>query len=387
MCDGVLSTEGRNRPGIIPAPLGDFPDTRTLLTAAEDMATPPSACAVSVCPQIVVLIEEDPAVLDTYSRYFESRAVGVSGAATPEEGLRAVAELRPDLVITDISFRTGTHGVDVVHRLKGRAETEGIPLVVLTDRPVAELPAGTRRDVELFLRKPMDSAGRARCRYVARVYHRLEAVEIMDNLIDTAAHLGQLAVAFLLALPIAWDREQKERSAGLRTFTLVAISTCGFLMAARSSLGPSADAESRVWQGLLTGIGFIGSGAILKTEGSVTRHRHGREYLEHGRRRRSSCLRQLRHRRRSQFREFCRLAMAGSVQSHCRRHGSGSELPRPHSVSARYLNAAAVEPPRTVLIRPLRAFRRSRRVTFSNQATLLDNCRWLLRLTVELGVI
>jgi len=91
----------------------------------------------------------------------------------------------------------------------------------------------------------------------------------MDNLIDTAAHLGQLAVAFLLALPIAWDREQKERSAGLRTFTLVAISTCGFLMAARSSLGPSADAESRVWQGLLTGIGFIGSGAILKTEGSV----------------------------------------------------------------------------------------------------------------------
>lgn len=73
----------------------------------------------------------------------------------------------------------------------------------------------------------------------------------------------------MLALPIARDREQKERSAGLRTFTLVAISTCGFLIAARSSIGPSADAESRVWQGLLTGIGFIDSGAILKTEGSA----------------------------------------------------------------------------------------------------------------------
>ena len=91
----------------------------------------------------------------------------------------------------------------------------------------------------------------------------------MENLVEVARHLGQLTVAFVLALPIAWDREKNERSAGLRTFTLVAISTCGFLIAARSSLGAGPDAESRVWQGLLTGIGFIGSGAILKTEGSV----------------------------------------------------------------------------------------------------------------------
>jgi putative Mg2+ transporter-C (MgtC) family protein len=89
------------------------------------------------------------------------------------------------------------------------------------------------------------------------------------SLAETLGRLAQLAAAFLLALPIAWDREHRERSAGLRTFTLVAISTCGFLMAARSSIGPSNDAESRVWQGLLTGIGFIGSGAILKMEGAV----------------------------------------------------------------------------------------------------------------------
>ena len=93
----------------------------------------------------------------------------------------------------------------------------------------------------------------------------------MEYLTDAATHFAQLLIAFLLALPIAWDREQHERTAGLRTFTIVAMSTCGFLMAARSSFGvlPNADAESRVWQGLLTGIGFIGSGAILKTGGSV----------------------------------------------------------------------------------------------------------------------
>lgn len=91
----------------------------------------------------------------------------------------------------------------------------------------------------------------------------------MSGLIEACWHLLQLATAFLLALPIAWDREHRERSAGLRTFTLVAMSTCGILVAARGSLGSSADAESRVWQGLLTGIGFIGSGAIFKTEDGV----------------------------------------------------------------------------------------------------------------------
>ena len=91
----------------------------------------------------------------------------------------------------------------------------------------------------------------------------------MTDLAETLSHLGQLTVAFLLALPIAWDREQRERSAGLRTFTLVAIGSCGFLIAARSAFGGSIDAESRVWQGLLAGIGFIGSGAILKTKDNV----------------------------------------------------------------------------------------------------------------------
>lgn len=85
----------------------------------------------------------------------------------------------------------------------------------------------------------------------------------------TIDHLSRLGIAFVLALPIAWDREQRERSAGLRTFTIVAIATCGFLISARSVIGPSSDAESRVWQGLLAGIGFIGSGAILKTKDGV----------------------------------------------------------------------------------------------------------------------
>ncbi len=82
-------------------------------------------------------------------------------------------------------------------------------------------------------------------------------------------NLYLLSVAYALALPIAWDREREARSAGLRTFPLVAVASCGFMIVGMQVLS-STDAEARVMQGLITGIGFIGGGAILKSNGNVT---------------------------------------------------------------------------------------------------------------------
>jgi putative Mg2+ transporter-C (MgtC) family protein len=78
-----------------------------------------------------------------------------------------------------------------------------------------------------------------------------------------------IAIAFILALPIAWERSQRQRKIGLRTFPIVAIASCGFMLITRSLPGDGAEAQSRVIQGLLTGIGFIGGGAILKHEMQV----------------------------------------------------------------------------------------------------------------------
>lgn len=77
-------------------------------------------------------------------------------------------------------------------------------------------------------------------------------------------HLTHLGLAYLFALPMAFDRSQSTRSAGLRTFPLVAVASCGYTLLGISVLD-STDAEARVLQGIITGIGFIGGGAILKT--------------------------------------------------------------------------------------------------------------------------
>jgi putative Mg2+ transporter-C (MgtC) family protein len=82
-------------------------------------------------------------------------------------------------------------------------------------------------------------------------------------------HLVHLGIAYVLALPVAFDRDRASRGAGLRTFPLVAIAACGYTLVGISVLD-STDAEARVLQGLITGIGFIGGGAILKSKGNVS---------------------------------------------------------------------------------------------------------------------
>lgn len=79
------------------------------------------------------------------------------------------------------------------------------------------------------------------------------------------ADFGRLLAAFALALPIGWERQRASRSAGLRTFPLVAAASCAYALIVRTFDGATAETQSRLLQGLITGIGFIGGGAILKS--------------------------------------------------------------------------------------------------------------------------
>lgn len=82
--------------------------------------------------------------------------------------------------------------------------------------------------------------------------------------------LFKLGGAFLLAIPIALQRERSTRIMGLRTFPLTAVGSCGYVLVAVELLGLAAEPQARIIQGLMGGIGFLGAGAILK-EGSTVR--------------------------------------------------------------------------------------------------------------------
>jgi putative Mg2+ transporter-C (MgtC) family protein len=89
---------------------------------------------------------------------------------------------------------------------------------------------------------------------------------------DSLDHLVHLLVAFVLALPIGWHRAREEQSVGLRTFPLVSMASCGLVQTAISVIGASAPFNATILAGVVTGIGFIGAGAIIRQGDSATGH-------------------------------------------------------------------------------------------------------------------
>ncbi len=81
--------------------------------------------------------------------------------------------------------------------------------------------------------------------------------------------LATLVAAFALALPVAWHRERGPRHLGLRTLPLVAVASCGYALVGVQVAGGDPNALARLIQGLMTGIGFVGGGAILKQTDEV----------------------------------------------------------------------------------------------------------------------
>ena len=89
------------------------------------------------------------------------------------------------------------------------------------------------------------------------------------NLAQSGRQRAQLTGALILPLPIAWNRERADCVVGLRMFPLLARASCGFMLLEQSAFPGSPDAQARVLQGVITGTGFIGAGAILKQGGIV----------------------------------------------------------------------------------------------------------------------
>ena len=73
----------------------------------------------------------------------------------------------------------------------------------------------------------------------------------------------RLLLAVMLGAVLGYERERHESAAGLRTHMLVALGAALFVVAPQAA-GFEPQDVSRVLQGLIAGIGFLGAGAIIK---------------------------------------------------------------------------------------------------------------------------
>jgi len=85
--------------------------------------------------------------------------------------------------------------------------------------------------------------------------------------LPAAARMVQIAlrlvVAAILGGLMGWEREQQGKAAGLRTHMLVSLGAALFILVPQQA-GANEGDLTRVLQGIVTGIGFLGAGTIIK---------------------------------------------------------------------------------------------------------------------------
>jgi putative Mg2+ transporter-C (MgtC) family protein len=78
--------------------------------------------------------------------------------------------------------------------------------------------------------------------------------------------IGRMALGAALGYAIGFEREFRGKSAGERTFALVALGTAAVTAIGQEAFGASS---TRVIQGVMTGVGFLGAGLIFQREQGI----------------------------------------------------------------------------------------------------------------------
>jgi putative Mg2+ transporter-C (MgtC) family protein len=81
-----------------------------------------------------------------------------------------------------------------------------------------------------------------------------------------------MLVSTVLGTLVGWERQMGRKPAGLRTHTLVCLGSTMFVLITKHAVtdigGPNLD-PTRMIHGVITGVGFLGAGSIMRTEGYV----------------------------------------------------------------------------------------------------------------------
>ena len=103
----------------------------------------------------ILVIDDDPEVVDTLVTCLCEEGYGVSGALTGDEGLKLVILSRPDLVLLDVLLPGGMNGIEVLKRIRSINPTAKVIMVTGNTDPLL-----AREALELgalaYVDKPFD---------------------------------------------------------------------------------------------------------------------------------------------------------------------------------------------------------------------------------------
>ena len=106
-------------------------------------------------PKIVVCVEDEPGVIELIRLILDERGLKVVGALSGTEGLAAIRELRPALVLLDLMLPE-MDGWEIYHRMKADEALKNIPIIIVTAKTagIDEALAKYVTKVDAYIKKP-----------------------------------------------------------------------------------------------------------------------------------------------------------------------------------------------------------------------------------------
>ena len=80
----------------------------------------------------LLVVDDDRDLTNSLKAYFEARGYGVQVAHSGAEGLNAIENARPDLIILDIMMDTDADGFNLAYSLKAKEAYQKIPIIIMS---------------------------------------------------------------------------------------------------------------------------------------------------------------------------------------------------------------------------------------------------------------
>jgi len=136
---------------------------------------------------VILVVDDNQQNLELIQAYLEDLDCETQAAHDGVEALEAVAESKPDLVLLDVMMPKMS-GFEVCRRLKNNAETENIPIIMVTAlNEFGDIERGIDSGADDFVSKPVN-----RLELLTRVKTMLKLKHLSDTLQRTVAYLSEI---------------------------------------------------------------------------------------------------------------------------------------------------------------------------------------------------
>jgi len=107
--------------------------------------------------QKILVVDDEPDLIELVSDVLEQKGYAVSSAGNVDAAMKKMNQNRPDLIILDLNL-PGIDGVEFCRILKGKNETKGIPVIMLTVQSShSEKIRGLETGADDYITKPFNS--------------------------------------------------------------------------------------------------------------------------------------------------------------------------------------------------------------------------------------